>query len=110
MALNLNKKLKSFRDDLKVLCDNVFHYHTTDSTDEYIVWMEDGEASAISSDNGKEEQEITIFVDLYTKKEYSELVDDLQDLFQIRRYGFQLNAVQFEEDTSFIHYTWQVQV
>lgn len=105
--MNLNSKLKKIRDILTPLNVNCYHYIAVDKKEDYIVWEEEGEDTSLELDNYKIEQSITGKIDFFTKTEYNSIVDDIQNALRINSISFRLNSVQFEEQTSFIHYEWE---
>lgn len=85
----------------------VYHYEAAeDYALPYIVWAEEGEDDSFSANNKKEEQTIQGSVDFFTQTEFDPIVDDIQDVLN-ELGGFYLEAVQFEENTKLIHYTWK---
>ena len=76
----------------------------------YIVWMEDGEGDSLHLNDKKNEQVITGTIDLFTKDEYDQLIDDIQNALSEADISFILNSVQYEEETEFIHYEWRFEI
>lgn len=76
----------------------------------YIVLAETGESSDTWSDNCKDEQAVTVAVDYFTLTEFDPLVDDIQQALNSIRCGWRLDAVQYEDETNLIHYTWEVEM
>lgn len=74
----------------------------------FLVWAETGEADSFDGDNRKQEQAVDISVDYYTKAEFDAVVDEIQAELNASCNSWRLDAVQFEEDTELIHYTWVV--
>jgi len=70
------------------------------------VWQEDGEGDSFYHDG---ERELTIHgtTDYYTKDEYDENLDKLNELHQEVMHAWTINSIQYEEDTGFIHYEWE---
>lgn len=110
--MSLTTKIKGIRDVLLTACSNTYHYEKPERTNlsEYIVWQEDGEGTSFDVDNRKSEQVIQFSVNLYTKTEYSTVIDTLQTKFTDSTISFSLVSVTFETDTKFIHYEWRCEV
>lgn len=112
MSLNLTNKLKSIRDLLVSVCEKTYHYEYPERTElrEYIIWQEDGEGDSLHADNSKREQVIQFTVDLFTKTEYSPLIDGIQNTLADSTISFSLVSVVFETETKYIHYQWQAEM
>lgn len=109
--MNITKKLLTFKsalDEIKI--DNIFHYYAPSKNKDYIVWTEDGEGDSLHADDRKNEQVITGTIDLFTKIEYNPVVDEVQNALNRNKISFRLESVQFEEETSFIHYEWSFEL
>ena len=108
--LSLQNKLayigKAFNDALPGL---VFHYWRPDSFP-YLVWREDMEGESFHAGNHKEEQAIHCVADYYTKTEYDPNIDVIQEVLNYLECPWRIEAVQYEEDTELIHYTWEFEV
>lgn len=68
--------LPEFRDLLLTVTPNVYHRYAAKETGDYIVWQETG-GKAAAGDNRKENIIKYVQVDLWTKKEYTQLLDPL---------------------------------
>lgn len=112
MSLHLILKLKAIRDQLLTVSQNVYHYEKPERSElsEYIVWQEDGEGDSLHADNAKNEQVIQFTVDLFTKTEYSPLIDGIQNTLADSTISFTLVSVTFETETKYIHYKWQCEM
>ena len=113
----LQTKLKKIRDALvdgltvnNTLTCKVYHYWRPNMTAPYVVWAEDGEDTDLDVNNRKEEQAIAGYVDYYTKLEFDERADAIQEIFYELQdeapFGWRLDSVQYEEDTNLIHFHW----
>lgn len=75
-----------------------------------MVWQEDGEDNSFRANNRKQEQQLTGTVDYFTRTEFDATIDAVQDALTSMTggspLGWQLSAVQYEEETGLIHYTW----
>lgn len=107
---SLVKKLKHIRDILITCSDKVYHYDAPKGLQKYIVWAEDGEGNPLELDNNKLERVITGTIDLFTKNEYDELIDKIQDALNKNCISFNLNSVQYEDETGYIHYEWRFEI
>lgn len=114
--MTLQQKLKRIGDALvngltvngKPLC-GVYHYWRPQMESPFCVWAEDGEDTAASADNHKQEQAVSGFVDYYTKTEYDGIIDTIQNILNGITgfpFGWRLASVQYEDDTNLIHYQW----
>ena len=106
----MRSKLKTIKDTLMKVSNNVGHYEVKDKTDKYIVWAEDAEGSSVEGDNRKINQSIQGTIDYYTKDDMDETVDKIQAELTAACISFYLNSVQYEEETEFIHYEWVFEV
>ena len=106
--MNLTAKLKKLRDGLKKLQDiKVYHYRREKMTTPFLVWQETGEGDAFYADNGKREQPIAGTADYFTRTEYDETVDKIQEALGAICSSWSLLSVQYEEETGRIHYEWE---
>ena len=82
--------------------------------DQYIVWKEDSEGSSVNGDNRKLNQSIQGTIDYFTKTEFDENVDRIQDALNAACISFYLNSVQDESrdnsGSGYIHYEWVFEV
>ena len=95
---------------LLTVSDNVGHYEALKQDDDYIVWAEDGGGDQLNADNAMQEQVITGMVHLYTRTENSPLVSAIQNAMKSAKISFSLSAVQYEDSTKYIHYSWDFEV
>lgn len=85
----------------------VFHYFADKQKGNYIVWAEDGEGNSLHADNHKAEQTLTGTIDYFTKTEYDQVIQQIQDALDTKEgISWYLNSVQHEKDTGYIHYEW----
>lgn len=103
-------KLRIIPEILLTITDKVFHYEAVKQYDKYIVWAEDSEGSSLEADNYKAEQSIQGTIDYFTKEEFDENVDKIQEALIKSRISFYLNSVQYESaddsGSNLIHYEW----
>lgn len=102
--------LEAVKDALLTVTDNVGHYTAWDDSDRYIVWAEDMEVAALNTDNYKGGQTIEGTIDYFTKSEDDENIEKIQLALNAARIGWELNSVQYEDETRFIHYEWLFRV
>lgn len=108
MKSSVNKNLKRVRDALlkAVNPEIVSHYEAAEKKESYVVWAEDSEGGNLGADDGKEHQAIQGTIDFYTKEEFDEKVDNIQESLMAAGISFRLNSVQYESETEYIHYEW----
>ena len=105
---SLNSKLKEFAELLRYTSTNeIYHYDATgDKGDRYIVWQEEGESDPLFLDNQLDEITIKGSLDIYTKVEFDDLVDEVIDLFHKNTVSFNLISVDYETNSNYIHYSF----
>ena len=102
---------ETLKDVLVGLLDSVWHRVARPNPgDRYIVWAEDGEGSAIAGDNVKLEQSIQGQIHYFTRKESDPNVEEIQKALGMAKISFYLDAVQYEDETKYIHYSWVFEV
>lgn len=72
----------------------------------YAVWAEDGEDDSFHGDNHKQEQSIRGYIDYFTKHEFDQTVDDIQEILNRQPVAWLLESVDYEDLTNLIHYKW----
>jgi biotin synthase-related radical SAM superfamily protein len=87
----------------------VTHYRRV-STFPFAVWTEDGEANSFSADDRKQEQKIAGYIDYFTKVEFDETADLIQEILQEEGVAWTLSTVDYEEETNLIHFRWMWEV
>lgn len=105
--MSMQKKLIEFG---RGLADIVTAYHYWRSKREvpYAIWAEDGEDGSFDTNNRKVEQQIHGTLDYFTKTEFDEAVDKIQEYLNgIDDFGWRLNQVAYEDETNLIHYEWE---
>lgn len=110
--MSLIERLAELKAALTGVSDNVYHFrrpsHGVKSG--YIIFAETGESTDTWSDNHKVEQAVSVAVDYFTQTEFDTVVDSIQDALNSIRCGWRLEAVQYEDETNLIHYTWEVEL
>ena len=110
----MQDKLKIIPEILLAVTDKVYHYEAMHVSDKYIVWAEDSEGSSLEADNYKAEQSIQGTIDYFTKEEFDENVDKIQEVLTASCIPFYLNSVQYESaddsGSNLIHYEFVFEV
>lgn len=78
-------------------------YHL--KTDRYFVWQEDG-SNDFLADGLHAERAVTGTTDLFTRREFDPWKDAMEQSFEAHGICWNLNSVQFEQDTGYWHYEW----
>lgn len=103
-------KIKIIPETLLKVTRNVGHYKELEKTDKYIVWAEDSEGSSVEGDNHKVNQSIQGTIDYFTKNEFDENIDKIQQELINADISFYLNSIQYEDPdeggAGYIHYEW----
>lgn len=86
----------------------VSHYRRL-SSDRYFVWQEE-QALDLCAGNVHRERAMAGTTDLFTKTEYDPWIAQLQAAFDAYGIAWNLESVQYEQDTGFIHYEWYWEV
>lgn len=102
--------LEKVREALLTVTENVGHYTAYDDSDRYIVWAEDMEVESMEVDNYKAGQTVEGTIDYFTKSEDDENILNIPKALNAARIGWELNSVQYEDETRFIHYEWLFRV
>ena len=108
MILLVNQKLRNVMTTLNAVAPGiVYHYHRPADMKRFIVWQEEAEDNSFTANNRRQEICITGTIDFYTPTEYDQTVDDIAAaLSQAPRIRAEISAVQYEDETNLIHYTW----
>lgn len=108
MMLSLQDKLKNLRDALVAANGaKTYHYFRPRLEAPYLIWAEMTEDRSAGSNNHKDAQTIQGTIDYFTKTEFDEAVDKIQNAVNgVDGIAWKLNSVQFEEETNLIHYEW----
>lgn len=104
---SLQTKLAEIKETLTGACESCYHYWRAKADPPYLIWAEDGEATSFHGDNHKQEQQIHGTADYFTKTEFDQTIDGIQDALNGVMAGWRLNSVQYEDDTGLIHYEWE---
>ena len=95
---------------LLTVTNNVYHYEALEATAPYIVWAEDNEVNQLSADNSKCYQVVQGTIDYYTLTDNDPNVNAIQNALAAADISFTLNSVQYEDETTLIHYEWLFEV
>lgn len=102
--------LNLIKSALVSLTEKAYHYHAPDNTDPpYIVWAEDS-ANDFIVDNKHAEFVMGGTIDLFTLEEDDPLMIAVPLALNDIPCAWDLNSVQYEEDTKLIHYEWSFEV
>lgn len=104
--MSLQNLLSKLYEPFTELSCDVTHYRRSGHPP-YLVWSETGEESSFGANNHKAEQQITGLVDYYTLTEFDTTVDSIQETLNKEEVGWNLDSVQYEEETNLIHYQWR---
>ncbi len=103
--------LREFRD---VLCTvpgvSVYHRKAHKAADNYIVWQEI-KGLSLDGDGVSSEKGMRIAVDFYTKKEYSDIPEEIRSV--LSAYDdicIDDPVIDHEDDTGFTHYAYTAEV
>ena len=105
---SMQQRLLDFYQMFSLLECHVYH-HMRGTNYPFLVWSEQGEepAESFHTDGHKADQVITGVVDYYTKQEFDHIVDEIQMILDdAGLVAWELDAVQYEDETGLIHYTW----
>lgn len=72
----------------------------------YIVYGVDGDNN-LHAGNRMAETVDTGYIDLFTKKSGDPLIKEIPAALNAAEVSFYLNSVQFEDETSILHYEWR---
>lgn len=84
----------------------VHHYKAFKQSNKYIVWAEDGQSNAGHGDNKMTLQVIQGTIDYFTKEEFDPNFKLIQEKLNNADLAWNLNSIQHEDDTGYIHYEW----
>lgn len=104
--MSLQNKLRQIGTAFAAITPECFHYWRPVKKTPCLIWAEVAESGSANANNHKTEQEIEGSVDLYTKTEYDSLIDDVQETLDSLGVAWNLEAVQYEDETNLIHYSW----
>lgn len=110
----MQSKLKIIPEILRSVTEKVYHYDAMGQDDKYIIWAEDSEGDSVEGNNQKINQSIQGTIDYFTREEFDENVDKIQEALIASCVSFYLNSVQYESrddsGAGYIHYEWVFEV
>lgn len=106
----MHEKIDKVRQALLTVTDSVFHYDAMEKSDQYIVFMEDGQGDEAWADDLCTWQSVTGTIDYFTRKESDPNVEKIQKALNGGEIVWSLYSVQFEKDTGYIHWEWEWEV
>lgn len=98
-------KLGDVKEVFLSVTSNAFHFEGK-CDGNYIVWAEDGQGEGEYADDTMQNQPIQGTTDYYTKDEYDPIVVQIQTAMSNAGMSWNLNSIQNEEGTGYIHYEW----
>lgn len=104
--MTLTEKLRSIGEGFSGLGIPSTHYWHPVKDAPLLIWAEDGSVS-FHSDNKMAEQSITGSCDYFTKVEFDPNIDSIQFFLDSNASSWNLESVQYEEETNLIHYEWK---
>lgn len=108
---SLQSKILKIRDALAgVEGLDVFHYWRPHMNAPFCVWQEES-TEAVWMGNHVGEFSVSGSIDYFTKKEFDPMVDSIQEAMNtVESLGWSLEAVQYEDETALIHYSWRFEI
>jgi len=110
MLLTLNQALDHLDTTLKALpgmTEKVSHLEAFKKDGNYIVWAEEGQdGDTFIADDAPLLQSLVGTVDYYTLTERDTMVSKIQRALTGAGIGWELNSIQHETETGYIHYEW----
>ena len=93
---------------LLTLTPEVYHYFArANNRMAYVVWQEDS-TQDFYANNRTAEHGWSMSVDLFTKTENDPLMESIPELFDGLGVPYRVESVDYEDDTQYIHVTWEV--
>lgn len=110
----MKSKLQSFKASLAAFCKsigvNMYHDNAQKETGNYGVWYALGERRDVADDVTAENVPI-VTVQIWTKEEYSDLPEKLENYFDDMGYAWDCETYAVYEDTvQRYHYGWSMEV
>lgn len=98
-----------FVNTLLTCCPAVYHNHAFKEKSEYIVWHEIG-VRPWYGDNTRNEEPSLIAVDLLTKNEFSEVVNNLKTAFAEHEITYRGPDIIYHEEVDYTQYAYTVEL
>ncbi|MEG0778849.1 MAG: hypothetical protein RSG55_08380 [Oscillospiraceae bacterium] len=103
--------LDTIKNALLSVSQNVSHYSAVKKCPPYIVWEEDGQGEDLWADGKMIGQVLTGTIDLFTANLNDEpLFGAIQNALSGANISWQLNSIQYEERSKWLHYEWTWEV
>ena len=109
-VMTLQTRLKNLADEFKAISSVIHHYKRVETSAPFGVWCEQFETNSDFADNTKTTQGVSVQLDYYTQEEFDDVIDSLQAYLNENGFPWNLDSVQFEDDTNLIHYSWSFTV
>lgn len=105
--MSRTEKIQKVRDALVAVLPGATYHYTASArhSEEYCVWQEE-KSNDLKADNKTAEIGMQGTIDLFTKTEYSTKISAIEQALGTAGISHELNSVQFETDTSYIHCEW----
>lgn len=104
--MTLQETLREIGSDFGTIAPNCYHYWRPNMQPPYLVWAETGEGNDFAADNRKAERVIAGNVHCFSREEYDPLFDAVEQMLNVKSASWNLENVQYEEETNLIHYSW----
>lgn len=98
--------IKKVRDAVVSVGVPTYHYFNPTPKGNFLTWAEDGWGDADFGDGQLDTAVIQGTVDYFTKNEYDATTEKIEDALSIADIPFQMESIQYEEDTGYVHYSW----
>lgn len=108
--MSLQSKLYQIGIAFASVVTNSHHYWRPVTEAPCLIWAETGEADSFHGNNRKAEQSIAGTCDYYTKTEFDPLIEAIQAKLDDLGLAWRLAAVDYEDETNMIHYSWEWEV
>lgn len=102
--------LTTFIESLAALWEKTYHFIAPPNTEPpYIVWTEDG-GNDLKANNRHAEKITTGTLDLFVRYETDPLIQRIPAFLNNFPVAYSLVSVSYEEETGFLHYSWDWEV
>lgn len=109
--ISLQNKLRQMGEGFAELTDYCYHYFRPIKETPCLIWYETAETDSFHADNHKQCQNISGIVDLFTKTEYDELADAVQNKLDAMGLAWSYTeGALYEPETGLIHHQWTWEV
>lgn len=112
--MTVQKKLEEVHKTLTRLSigsKKVRHYFHDRMSAPYVIWAEDGPGDYFNADNRRGEWTAHGTIDYFTKTEYDQVFDEIQELLsELFGSRWRWLSTQYEDGTGLIHHEWEFEV